>query len=437
MNNQNQNLGEQFKSAVSDAINNGDFQKLNFLVTDTVTDVIADASTQIKKAASDVQKEFQNTSATSDIYKNIKNYQQQQAQRNQQLNNKTRTKQQQTQNQPFQSVRQQFQNTRPAPGGKLLPIYKTKNVGQISSILYIVFGGIGTGFSIITLLIGMVFSLVDFPWPIGIYILILILLSGFLLMIRQGLNQRGRLNRMKRYISLCDDNMYVNIKYLAQQTGKNISYVLKDVKKMLQLGFFPEGHLDAKGDCLMLDTATYQEYLRIEQERSALAQEEAKKEKDKENLSAEQQELQAMLQEGKDYIDKLHHLNDIIEDASVSEKLYRMENLLKEIFERVQESPEQMPKMRKLMSYYLPTTIKLLQSYSEFDDVSAPGQDIISAKAEIEKTIDIINEAFVELLNKLFQTSAFDAATDAQVLQTMLAKEGLTKNKFTEEIKHE
>ena len=204
---------------------------------------------------------------------------------------------------------------------------------------------------------------------------------------------------------------------------------------MLQLGFFPEGHLDNKGECLMLDTATYEEYLKIENERQAFEQEEAEKAKIREQAAAQNQELESMLREGKDYIEKLHHLNDIIEGEVISEKLYRMENLLREIFERVKESPEQMPKMRKLMSYYLPTTIKLLQAYSEFDDVSTPGQDIISAKAEIEKTIEIINEAFVELLNKLFQTSAFDAAADAQVLQTMLAKEGLTKNKFAEETK--
>ena len=38
-----------------------------------------------------------------------------------------------------------------------------------------------------------------------------------------------------------------------------------------------------------------------------------------------------------------------------------------------------------------------------------------------------INAAFVELLNTLFQNRVFDVTTDAQVLQTMLASEGLTK----------
>ena len=87
------------------------------------------------------------------------------------------------------------------------------------------------------------------------------------------------------------------------------------------------------------------------------------------------------------------------------------------------------------MNYYLPTTMKLLEAYKNFDDVSVPGEDIKKAKTEIEKTIDIINEAFAELLNKLFQSTVFDVTTDAQVLQTMLAKEGLTKNDFSEDKK--
>jgi len=230
---------------------------------------------------------------------------------------------------------------------------------------------------------------------------------------------------------------------------------------MMALGFFPEGHLDKKETCLMLDDKTYREYLRLEKERKAY---------ELENGSATSQgtmtgangsdtsqpgdsssandanttqdasdnrnpELVAMINEGQAYIRKLHELNDLIPGEVISEKMDRMEGLLKEIFKRLEEDPAQMSQMHKLMNYYLPTTIKLLQSYSEFDDISAPGADVVNAKAEIEKTVDIINEAFTELLNKLFQATVFDVTTDAQVLQTMLAKEGLTKNDFSEDKK--
>ena len=43
-------------------------------------------------------------------------------------------------------------------------------------------------------------------------------------------------------------------------------------------------------------------------------------------------------------------------------------------------------------------------------------------------TLDTINQAFRELLSNLFQDTVFDVTTDAQVLKTMLAKEGLTRD---------
>lgn len=407
-NNQNwNNLGDQFKYAVQDAINKGDFKKLNYLVTDTVTDAIAEASVQLKKAGDGVQKEFQSSTQT------------------------TTYKQQNWKNQPLQRGRR----SSVVATRRSMPVSKVKNVGQVSSILYTVFGAIGTGVNLLIVLISLLVMLFTAEASLLPGVLFFgIGLGGFGFMLHTGISQSRRLSRMKRYITLCDDNMYINIDDLAENTQKSIQYVLKDVKKMLQLGFFPEGHLDKKETCLMLDDATYREYLRVEQERITLAQEEAlKKATPLTETEKQQQELTAMINEGQDYIEKLHYLNDLIEDEAVSEKLYHMEDLLKEIFRRLKEAPEQMPKMRKLMSYYLPTTIRLLQAYSEFDDVNTPNTDITSAKTEIEKTIDIINEAFTELLNKLFQDSAFDAATDAQVLQTMLAKEGLTKNKNLEE----
>lgn len=387
----NNNLGEQFKNAVHNAINNGNYEELNNLVTDTVTDVIASTGRQVKKMAD----QFQN-------------------------------------NTPNQKNASPF----PAPTPKKnLP--DTRKVGQVSSILHIVFGSIGMGILSITLLISLVFLAIDFIWSPSAFVIQLILLLLCGLVTAKGISERGRLSRMKRYLSLCAGKMYVNIRDLAAQTNKSMDYVLKDVKKMLKLGFFPQGHLDQKGTCLMLDDATYREYLKLEQQQKVLAKEEAEKAAQKaaaqKKNTSQNRELQLMIQDGQEYIQKLHDMNELLPGETISRKLYRMENLLKEIFEQLEEDPSQMPKMKKLMNYYLPTTIKLLEAYKDFDDVSVPGDDIIKAKTEIEKTVDTINEAFTELLNKLFQSTVFDVTTDAQVLQTMLKKEGLTKNEFSED----
>lgn len=410
------NLGDQFKKAVSDSLSSGDFRELNILINDTVSDVISQAGQQAKSAAKTASDTF---SYTSKAYQNSKEFEAQQKKRNEKLNNSS-----------YQTIHRTAKRT-VVPTKTTLP--STKNVGQVSSVLYTVFGGIGIGITSTVLLAALICALIGFIWPVPLLCILLLLWGGFIFMIRKGQKEKKRLDRMKRYIALCAGKMYVNISDLAQSIGKSSKFVLKDVKKMLELGFFPEGHLDSKETCLMLDDATYRDYLQVEKERSIYEQEakaaEQQKKAQMQNTHANP-ELQAMISEGKNYIHKLHELNDLIPGEVISQKMYRMEHLLKEIFKRLEEDPTQMPQMHKLMNYYLPTTIKLLQSYADFDSISSPGTEIIKAKAEIEKTVDTINEAFTELLNKLFQSAVFDATADAQVLQTMLAKEGLTKTDF-------
>lgn len=423
------NLGDQFKKAVSDGLASGDFKELNILVNDTVSQAISEAGRQVKKASSTTYR------STAKIYESAREYDEQQKKRNER----------------YKKAYQSSGNLKsgyPGSSQTNLPALKTKSVGQLSSVLYMTFGGIGMGVGASLGLAAFIVALVSGSWSGPFLGFLAILFGGSACMLRKGVVEKNRLSRMKRYLALFADKMYVNISDLAQSVGKSTKYILKDVKKMLSLGFFPEGHLDKKETCLMLDDATYREYLRLEKERKAYELEQSNANtasgvvSDSQNDAAasgkavsSNPELQTMIREGQEYIRKLHELNDIIPEEVISDKMYRMERLLKEIFKRLEEDPTQMSQLHKLMNYYLPTTIKLLQSYSEFDDISAPGEDVIKAKAEIEKTVDIINEAFTELLNKLFQATVFDVTTDAQVLQTMLAKEGLTKNDFSEDKK--
>ena len=64
----------------------------------------------------------------------------------------------------------------------------------------------------------------------------------------------------------------------------------------------------------------------------------------------------------------------------------------------------------------------------ELDAQPVQGENIISSKQEIEKTLDTLNTAFEKLLDELFQDTAWDLSSDISVLNTMLAQEGLTED---------
>lgn len=400
--NENKNwsdLGDDFANIVNDAITKGDFSGIGDLVTNTVDCAIKEA----KKQTQNVVKEFTATNYTTGSYNKTQQYINQQKQK--------------------QVVIQQNQR-------KNLPRVSIKKVGKVSGILYTVFGGIGLGLSSLVL---MSLLLLFFLGEISVVgVLFAAAFAGlFGWMIGHGCKLQGRVLRAERFAKLSGQNMYVTIENLASHMGKSKKAVINDVKNMLKLGIFPEGHLDAQQTCLILSNDVYKTYLQTEKARQVRENEETFSQKEQDTSKVDHaSELTQMIQEGNECIRKLRDLNDAIEGEVISNKLFRLENLLKEIFSQVKEHPEKMQEMHKFMDYYLPTTLKLVEAYAEFDDVSEPGDDIIQAKQQIENTLDTINSAFNELLNNLFRDRVFDVTTDAQVLQTLLSKEGLTKSDF-------
>ena len=104
---------------------------------------------------------------------------------------------------------------------------------------------------------------------------------------------------------------------------------------------------------------------------------------------------------------------------------------MRKIFDQVEKDPDLAPELHKLMNYYLPTTRKLLDAYCELDAQPVGGENIASTKLEIERTLDTINEAFENLLDRFFEDTAWDIASDISVMKTMLAQEGLTEDPLT------
>lgn len=142
------------------------------------------------------------------------------------------------------------------------------------------------------------------------------------------------------------------------------------------------------------------------------------------------EEVQAVLDEGNAYIAKIHASNDAIPGVEISRKISHMENIIGKIFQRVKEHPEVIPDLKKLMEYYLPTTVKLLDAYEDLDRQPIQGENITSSKKEIEATLDTLNTAFEKLLDSIFRDMAWDVSTDISVLHTVLAQEGLTEDAF-------
>lgn len=444
----NNALGEQFRDALAEGLNSGDFKNLNELVGQTVNNAIREANYTF--LGGNPEGTDRHNRQKEQMKQNWQSWQQQHGSFSASWNTRRPVGQA---GQPGQPGRGFFggQGGQPGQPGPVYrqapmpvqtrpgPLVKTKRVGSVSGVLYKVFGGIGMGFG------GMILLSCLLIWEASGMLAGAIMLLFFFGMVQLGCFKHHRLKRADRYIQLCGARMYAEISQLAAAIQKSKGFVLRDVRRMLQLGIFPHGHMDEQGTTLMLNDVIYKQYqeaerARMVREREALPMQEERPLTPGEIVEQEQrardQELNQMIAEGMECIRKLRDMNDAIEGEVISAKLYRLENLLKEIFDKVREYPDQMSQMHRVMEYYLPTTLKLVEAYREFDQVSVPGEDILSAKAQIEKTLDTINAAFTELLNNLFRSRVYDVTTDAQVLETMLAQEGLTKESISKELEY-
>jgi hypothetical protein len=141
-------------------------------------------------------------------------------------------------------------------------------------------------------------------------------------------------------------------------------------------------------------------------------------------------EVQAILDRGQAFMAQIRASNAAIPGAEVTAKIDQIELVLQTIFERAQEHPEVVDDLDRLMNYYLPTTVKLLDAYRDLDAQPIQGENIARSKREIEGTLDALNVAFEKMLNQIFDDVAWDISTDVSVLHTVLAQEGLAAGPF-------
>ena len=141
-------------------------------------------------------------------------------------------------------------------------------------------------------------------------------------------------------------------------------------------------------------------------------------------------ELDAILKQGAEAVSKIQSLNDEIPDFKLSAQIKQIDILTEKIFAYVKEHPQDMGQIRQFLNYYLPTTIKLLEQYVVLQYQGMRMGNIDEGMKKIEDMLDKVIVAFQRQLDSLFESSVVDITADIQVMEQMMASEGLTGKDF-------
>lgn len=404
-------FGEEIRNTVQDAVENQNYDKLNQMVSDTINQAVDNVANGLKNVANSTQTKYKGYKTYTTDYEHDKR-------RNSELK---------------KSTGMQYTNVKPEARSNTAA-FETKPPSVVGSVLCMAlgytFGFLALLFFIVLLVVGNV-AVTGFS--IGFHVsagLFAFLSAGCMIIAVAGTKELLKVKRFKEYVKAIGNKEYCNISVLAAKVGKEDKFVLKDVEMMVKHRWFCQGHLDKQKTCLMVTDKMYRQYCQLEQQK-LLEQREAQQ-KERENQIADRKgvspQVQKVITQGDEYVRKIRACNDAISGEEISAKISRIETLVDKIFDRVEQNPKNVSDIRKLMEYYLPTTVKLLEAYAQMDAQPAGGENIRTAKKEIEDTLDTLNAAFEKLLDSLFQETAWDVSSDISVLNTMLAQEGLKED---------
>lgn len=414
MNNDWEHFGEEIKQTIQDAIDTKDYSRLNQMVSDTVNHAMDCVSAGIKNGSW-----YRDPKTGQPLYGDKKKTGSRSGAENQRYRPNQGPKMSETrnysQNCPVPVSPRYLKGTSVKIGGTFLAA--TGAVFGLTSVIFLIITLIGSAITAFDVVSGLI---------IGIFAVAFI---SFAVMTYVGVDMVRTVGRFRQYVSVLRDREFCDIKEIASATGRDVRKVLKDVKKMITKGWFCQGHLDEKESCLMVSEHAWNQYTALmEDMKQRKAEEQAVQKKMQEEYDRLSPEVQKIVQAGDEYVRRIKAANDAIPGEVISAKISRMELLVDRIFDRVEQNPDSVNDMRRMMDYYLPTTMKLLEAYEELDAQPVQGENIISSKKEIEDTIDTLNIAFEKLLDSLFQDTAWDVSSDISVLHTMLAQEGLTED---------
>ena len=229
--------------------------------------------------------------------------------------------------------------------------------------------------------------------------------AGGVAMLVAGQRMKRRSARVARYLAVMGKRSHIAVDELCAVTGKSRKKIESDLDYMVEKGLLGAGaYLDSGRGIFFRSADAFADYA------NATAK--------KENVTPKE------ANEG--YAGALRAIrsaNDRIADPVLSEKIDHLETVAGKIFREVEEHPEKQQQAATFLNYYLPTTLKLLDSYAKFEEAGIEGENLSRAQERIEETMDALIKGFDKQLDDLYRNEAMDIDSDIRVMENMLRRD--------------
>ena len=231
---------------------------------------------------------------------------------------------------------------------------------------------------------------------------------GFLYMAVAGMRKLFYFSRLRKLLRAARD-WQCDLPSLARTALLKQEQVCKDVQKAVADGDFPGAAYSADFSTLYFDDTLYHP---VEAPAPAESPAPAEPLSEAEQFRRECEAFFAYLQSCRGCLGR-----------DTDAELDAMQKTCRAMLDFVAAHPEQLPQLRRLRDYYLPTTRKLLDTALGLGDDTGSAADI---RRDITAILHTLNLAYTKLYDTLLEDVSLDVSTEIDTLEAMLRQDGLT-----------
>lgn len=231
---------------------------------------------------------------------------------------------------------------------------------------------------------------------------------GFLYMAVAGMRKLFYFSRLRKLLRAARD-WQCDLPSLARTALLKQEQVCKDVQKAVADGDFPGAAYSADFSTLYFDDTLYHP---VEAPAPAESPAPAEPLSEPEQFRRECEAFFTYLQSCRGCLGR-----------DTDAELDAMQKTCRAMLDFVAAHPEQLPQLRRLRDYYLPTTRKLLDTALGLGDDTGSAADI---RRDITAILHTLNLAYTKLYDTLLEDVSLDVSTEIDTLEAMLRQDGLT-----------
>lgn len=190
-----------------------------------------------------------------------------------------------------------------------------------------------------------------------------------------------------------------------------------------------------------LDTTTHNRRDREREAQEAILRSQEEARQKQEELRRKQEEASKIpltgdpqadnvIMKGQEMLNTIREENIVITDETLSAQMNTLSDKCMQIFRTVSAEPSKAPQVRKFMSYYLPTTLKVLANYRTMQERGVSYYEMNQARESAVRCMDMVLTACQKQIDALHKENMLDISTDIDVMEQMLKRDGYVDNEI-------